>query len=348
MSSCYASKYSAHAQQEVHDMPALRFKPLLITLSCLAAAGTATAAEWNMATPYGDASFHTQNVRQFAEDVAEATDGALRINVHSGGSLVAHGEIKPSVRRGTIEAGEVFLSTLSNEDPIFEIDTLPGVAGSYEEAIRLWEATRPMITELFAAEGLMPLYAVSWPAQGIYTDFALNDPEQFEGLRVRAPNINTQRLVQNLGGNPTETEEADIPTAFSTGRVDAMITSSATGNAMTAWDYVSHYTDANLWLPKNLVFINQRAFDQLDEATQEALLEAAARAEERGWQMSRENNETSLQALQDNGVTVSTPDEEVAAALQSAGDRLFADWQSRANEATLELLEAYRAEIGTD
>ncbi|MFP4138424.1 MAG: TRAP transporter substrate-binding protein [Halomonas sp.] len=319
--------------------------PLLIGLACATAAGSSLAAEWNMATPYGDASFHTQNNKQFAEDVEEATDGDLTINVNSGGSLVAHGEIKSSVRRGTVQAGEVFLSTLSNEDPIFEVDTLPGVAGSYEEAEALWEATRPRIEELFAEEGLLPLYAVAWPAQGIYTGEALEDPDQFEGLRVRAPNINTQRFVENLGGSPTETEESDIPTAFSTGRVDAMITSSATGNAMTAWDYVSHYTDANLWLPKNIVFINQRAFDDLDEATQEALLEAAERAEERGWEMSRENNEESLEALEENGVTVSTPNEAVAEALQAAGDELFADWEERAGDEALDLLERFRADL---
>ena len=305
-------------------------------------ATTAQAAEWTMATPYGDASFHTQNVKQFAEDVAEATDGELRINVHSGGSLVAHGEIKPSVRRGTIEAGEVFLSVLSNDDPIFEVDTLPGVAGSYDEAYALWEATKPIISELFANQGMMPLYAVAWPSQGIYTDFELNSEEQFEGLRVRAPNINTQRFVNYLGGNPTETEESDIPTAFSTGRVDAMITSTSTGNSMTAWDYVSHYTDANLWLPKNIVFINQRAFDRLDESTQEAVLEAAARAEERGWQMSRDDNEASTEALQENGITVSTPNDEVAAALQAAGDRLFSEWEERADDTAKQVLDAYR------
>lgn len=326
-------------------MSLLRFKPLLIPLSVLAIAGTAQATEWNLATPYGDASFHTQNVKQFAEDVAEATDGELRINIHSGGSLVAHGEIKPSVRRGTVEGGEIFLSILSNEDPIFEIDTLPGVAGSYDEAMALWETTRPMIEELFAAEGLMPLYAVTWPAQGLYTREEITDPDQFEGLRVRAPNINTQRFVQNLGGSPTETEESDIPTAFSTGRVDAMITSSATGNAMTAWDYLSWYTDANLWLPKNIVFINQRAFDRLDEATQDALLAAAEQAEARGWQMSRDNNEASLQALQDNGISVVAPNDEVAEALQAAGTQLFADWQARASDEALALLEAYRASL---
>ncbi|QJQ94172.1 MULTISPECIES: TRAP transporter substrate-binding protein [Halomonadaceae] len=325
------------------------FSPLLLVAACsLAAAATAQAAEWNMATPYGDASFHTQNTRQFAEDVAAATDGELTINVHSGGSLVAHGEIKPSVRRGTIDAGEVFMSVLSNDDPIFEVDTLPGVAGSYEEAFALWQATKPLITELFAAEGLMPLYAVTWPSQGIYTDFELSDPDQFEGLRVRAPNINTQRFVRNLGGNPTETEESDIPTAFSTGRVDAMITSVSTGNSMTAWDYVSHFTDANLWLPKNIIFINRRSFDRLDEATQEALLDAAARAEERGWQMSRDDSEASRQALEENGITVSESNEEVAVALQAAGDTLYEEWQERAGDEAKQVLEEYRAQTSAE
>lgn len=320
------------------------FTPLLLATACSLAA-TAHAAQWTMATPYGDASFHTQNTKQFAEDVAEATNGELTITVHSGGSLVSHGEIKPSVRRGTIDAGEVFLSVLSNDDPIFEVDTLPGVAGSYEDAYALWEATKPMITELFAYEGLIPLYAVAWPAQGIYTAKPLIDPAQFEGLRVRAPNINTQRFVNNLGGSPTETEESDIPTAFSTGRVDAMITSSATGNSMAAWDYVTDYTDANLWLPKNIVFMSQRSFDRLDDATQEALLEAAARAEERGWEMSRDNNDTSTAALIDNGVTVSEPNEAVAAALQAAGEELFTEWEARADDDAKQALEAYREQL---
>ena len=150
--------------------------PLLLVTACsLAAVATAHAAEWTMATPYGDANPIPKTIN-VAEDVAEATNGDLTITVHSGGSLVSHGEIKPSVRRGTIDAGEVFLSILSNDDPIFEVDTLPGVAGSYEDAYALWEATKPMITELFAYEGMVPLYAVAWPAQGIYTSAPLTDP----------------------------------------------------------------------------------------------------------------------------------------------------------------------------
>lgn len=295
-----------------------------------------------MATPYGDASFHTANTRQFAEDVKEATDGELTINVHSGGSLISHGEIKPSVRRGTIQAGEIFLSILSNESTVFELDTLPGLAGSYDEAWQLWQASKPAIEQLFADQGLMPLYAVAWPAQGIYTDFELNDPAQFKGLRVRAPNINTQRLTENLGGLPTETEESDIPTAFSTGRVDAMVTSVSTGDAMAAWDYVSHYSDANLWIPKNIVFVNRQAFEDLDANVQQAVLDAAAAAEQRGWEASKADAAASAMALTEHGVSISTPNAEVAEALQAAGDKLFEEWQGRADAGARQLVEKYR------
>ena len=314
----------------------------LAALGSLSVTGGAMAAQWNLATPYGDASFHTQNTKQFAEDVAEATDGDLSINVHSGGSLIAHSEIKPSVRRGTVQAGEVFLSSLSNESPIYEVDTLPGLANGYEDAYDLWQASKPIITHIIADEGLMPHYAVPWPAQGIYTDFELTDASQFEGLRVRAPNINTQRFVENLGGLPTETEEADIPTAFSTGRVDAMITSVSTGNSMSAWDYVSHYSDANLWLPKNIVFVNKRDFDRLDDATQQAVLDAAAEAERRGWQASREDSAESAKALEAHGVSISQPNASLAEDLKAAGDSLFEDWQARAGEQAKTLIERYR------
>src|SRR6056300_1162907 len=56
------------------------------------------ADSWDMPTPYGDSTFHTVNIRQFAQDVDTATNGALTITVHSAGSLFPHGEIKNAVR----------------------------------------------------------------------------------------------------------------------------------------------------------------------------------------------------------------------------------------------------------
>ena len=53
---------------------------------------TARSAQtkWDMPTPYPDGNFHTENVMQFAADVDKATDGTLKITVHSAGSLIKH------------------------------------------------------------------------------------------------------------------------------------------------------------------------------------------------------------------------------------------------------------------
>src|SRR5699024_5145217 len=86
----------------------------------------ATAAQWNMATPYPDASFHTQNDYKFVQDIEDATD--LNITVHSGGSLIKHPQIKRAVQTGQVQMGEVFISILGNENPIYSLDSIPFLA----------------------------------------------------------------------------------------------------------------------------------------------------------------------------------------------------------------------------
>ena len=66
------------------------------------------------------------------------------------------------------------------------------------------------------------------------------------------------------------------------------MTSGATGVDTKAWEHVKYYYDTQAWLPKNVVFVSQKAFDALDKATQDAVLKAAADAEERGWKDSEE------------------------------------------------------------
>ena len=80
----------------------------------LLACGVVTAAsaqtKWDMPTPYPDGNFHTKNVIQFAADVDKATNGSLKITVHSAGSLIKHAEIKRSIRQGTAPIGEMLES----------------------------------------------------------------------------------------------------------------------------------------------------------------------------------------------------------------------------------------------
>ncbi|MGB0499178.1 MAG: TRAP transporter substrate-binding protein [Rubricella sp.] len=305
-------------------------------------ATTASADTWDMPTPYGDATFHTQNIARFAEEVEAATDGELTITVHSAGSLFPHGEIKNVVRSGQAPIGEFFLSLLVNEDAAFGLDSQPFLATSYEDAARLWAAQEPVVTELLAGQGLMPLFSVPWPAQGLYTNGQIETVEDLAGLRFRAYNAALEEFATIAGAAPVQVEAPNIPQAFATGQVEAMITSPSTGANSTAWDFVTHYTPINAWVPKNIVVVNERAFRRLPEDVQAAVLEAAAVAEARGWEMSAAEAEAQTAVLAENGMVIYEPSAELTEGLQAIGAQMLENWRAGASDAALSILSAYQ------
>lgn len=298
---------------------------------------------WDMPTPYGDSVFHTQNIMEFAKDVATATNGELNITVHSAGSLYAHPEIRDSVRRGLAPIGEILMSQLANEDAVFGVDSVPFLAASYDDAKKLWDASRDEVTARLAGQGLTLLFAVPWPGQSLYLTEEVTSLDQMKGVSFRAYNTATERLAQLMGAVPTTVEAGDIPTAFSTSRVAAMITSPSTGVSSQAWDFVTHYIDTQAWLPKNMVFVNTSAFGALSEAQQQALFEASAMAEARGWQMSMAETEEKIAILKENGMQVSAPSEELARGLREIGETMAGEWRASAGDVGAAILSAYTA-----
>ncbi|SHJ40755.1 TRAP-type C4-dicarboxylate transport system, substrate-binding protein [Aureimonas altamirensis DSM 21988] len=315
----------------------------LIGAACLTlGAASARAENWDMPTPYADGIFHTQNIAEFAADVGEATDGDVTITVHSANSLFGHAEIRDAVRDGLVPIGEFLLSRLANEDPIFALDSIPFLASSYEESEALWAASREAVSAKLAEQGLTLLYAVPWPGQSLYLKQEITDPAQLQGLNFRAYNVATERLATLVGATPTQVEETDVATAFSTGRVEAMITSPSTGANAKAWDFVSNFIDVQAWLPKNVVVVNTDMFDALNQEDRDAILAAAAAAETRGWDLSRAENDQKIAELEAGGMVVSQPSEALAAKLQEVGATMTAEWEQQAGDEGRAVVEAYR------
>ena len=206
----------------------------------------------------------------------------------------------------------------------------------------LWEASRRAVEERLAEDGLTLLYAVPWPAQGLYVNQEVDDVSDMAGVPFRAYNATTSRLAELMGAVPTQVEVPEIPQAFSTGIVEAMITSPSTGANSAAWDYVSHFYDTQAWLPKNMVMVNTEAFEGLSEETRQAVLDAAAAAETRGWQMSMEEAEAKKQELADNGMVVADPSEQLTTDLAEIGATMTKEWIDEAGEDGQAILDAYQ------
>src|SRR5258706_166408 len=271
----------------------LALAAVLPFVASLAAAQT----RWDMPTPYPDGNFHTRNVVQFVQDVAKASAGKLQINVHSNGSLIKMPEIKRAVQTGQVPIGELLISVLANESPLFAFDSNPFLANSYAQERKLWGIARPYLEKRLDAQGIKLLFSVTWPPQGIYAKKEINSIADLKGAKFRTYSPSTSRLAELMGAIPTTVQVPEIPQAFRTGLVDSMITSGATGVDTQAWDYLSHYYDTQAFLPQNMIIVNKDAWTQLDAATQKSLTDAAAAAESRGWNTSESENQRYVKTM---------------------------------------------------
>jgi len=311
-------------------------------LACGLATGAAAQTKWDMPTPYPDGNFHTKNVIQFTQDVAKATNGALQITVHSAGSLFKHPEIKRAVRQGTAPIGEILESLASNEAAVYGLDSVPFLTTGYDSAHKLYMAQKPYLEKQLASEGLMLLYSVPWPPQGIYAKKEIKSVDDLKGMKFRTYNAMIGRIAALVGAIPTQIEVPDLPTAFATGRVDVMITSASTGVDTKAQDYLTHYMDTQAWQPRNIVFVNKAAFDKLTPAEQKAVKDAAKVAEERGWKLSLEEMTIKTNALKAAGIKVVAPSPELKAGLAKVGATITAEWEKSAGADGAAMLAAYR------
>lgn len=323
----------------------MSFKTWLSTAvlgTALVAGATHAQTKWDLPGAYGANNFHSKNLATFAEDVKKMSGGKLDITVHPGASLFKAPEIKRAVQTGQVQLGEVLMVNVENEIAAFGADGVPFLATSYDDAAKLWKAQKPVIEKKLAEQGMMALYAVPWPPQGIYAKTELKTIADLKGTKWRAYSPATSRIAELVGAQPVTIQAAELAQALATGTVTTFMTSGSTGRDSKVWESLKYFYDAQAWLPKNIVIVNSDAFKKLDAATQKALTDAAAAAEKRGWDASKAETESSKADLVKNGMTVAPPSAELKTGLQQVGATMIEEWTKKAGADGAAIVDAYK------
>jgi TRAP-type C4-dicarboxylate transport system substrate-binding protein len=317
-------------------------KSVLAVAAAAAAWGAQAQVKWDLPTGYAVGSFQTQNVQQFAQEVERATGGKLKIVLHPNGSLFKANEIKRAVQTGQAQAGEFILSGASNENPLYGVDSVPFLATSYADARRLYTASRPTLDKLLASQGMKLLFSVPWPGQSLYSSKPVNGPEDLRGTKMRAYSPATSRIAQLLKAQPTTIQLAELGQALATGAVENFLTSSASGVEYKLHEQVKYFYTVNAWLPRNATVVNAKAFEALDKPAQDAVLQAAAAAESRGWTLSEQKDREYMQELAAKGVKISPPSESLRRELRTVGETMTAEWLKTTGAEGKQIIETFQ------
>jgi len=276
---------------------------------------------------YPASNFHTENLTQFAKDIDTATAGKLKITVHANASLFKAPEIKRAVQSGQAQIGEILLANFANESPIYALDGVPFLATGYGDARKLYEASRPAMDKLLAAQGMKMLYAVAWPPQGIFSKREVASVADLRGIKWRAYSPATAKIAELIGAQPVQIQQAELSQAMATGVIESYMSSVSTGYDTKTYESIKNYYDTQAWLPKNAVLVNLKAFNALDASTQAAVTKAALEAQERGWKTSQEKTEEYKRLLTGKGMTIHKPSAKLMADMQQVGALMLTDWQ---------------------
>ena len=305
-------------------------------------AGAIAQTKWDLPSAYPASNLHVENLTQFVKEVDELSGGKLKIQLHNNASLYKAPEIKRAVQGNQAQIGEILLTNFANEAPIYELDGLPFLATGYDASFKLYQAQKPFLEKKLESQGMMLLYAVAWPPQGIFANRDIKQTSDMKGLKWRAYSPVTAKIAELVGAQPVTVQQAELSQAMATGVIDSYMSSGSTGYDTKTFEYIKKFYDTQAWLPKNAIIVNKKAFDALDPATQAALKKAGAQAEERGWKISREKNEWYKEQLKANGMEIIQPTAELKQGLTEVGKRMLDDWLKKAGSEGEQIIAAYK------
>ena len=208
--------------------------------------------------------------------------------------------------------------------------------------MKLYQASKAALQKKLGEQGMVLLYAVAWPPQGIYTKMQVNSAADLKGIKWRAYSPATARIAELVGAQPVTVQQAELSQAMATGVVESYMSSGSTGYDTKTFEHLKFFADTQAWLPKNAVIANKKAFDALDKATQDGLLKAAAEAEKRGWADSEKKTGEYIDLLKKNGMTVYPPSAQLKADMQKVGETMLKEWLDKAGPEGKAVVDAYR------
>lgn len=320
---------------------------LFAALALLVAPAAHAQTVWDMHINFPAGNFDTKNAMRFAEEVEQATDGDVVINVKAGGSLGLKGpEVLAAVRDGIVPIAHFHLDTGVGEAPFLGIQGLPYLTQGFEDAGALHELALSHYKEIMDANDQEILYAVFWPGAHLYTKAPISSVDDLANLKIRTANKSSTDFFEAIGAAPVLMPWADALVALASGGLDGIATSATSGVDGKFWEFMDAVSTISYVNPTAVVTVSKGALADLSDENRAAVLEVAARLEPEFQAAAAAEDTARLADLTDAGMDVSPPSADLDAALKAAGRTQWEAFAADVGGPAPSVLETYRDATG--
>ena len=298
---------------------------ILLALALLLAAGTASAATTlKLSEVHAEGYPTTLADQEFARLVEERTEGRIKIEVYSGGTLYGEetGAIE-ALQLGDIAFSRVSASPVSSYVPAMNAIQMPYL---YKNAGHMWavldgEIGQNMLAQIEASgSGLVGLCWYDAGARSYYTTRPVASVADMKGLKIRMQNNAMMVDMTNvLGGTGvTGIGPNEVYSAIKQGTIDGAENNWPTYQNMGDYEAAPYYVlDEHTRVPEVLL-ASAAVLSELDPADVEIIRAAAKDTQEYEKQKWAEKEATSEEIVRAAGCTITELSPEAYAEFQAA------------------------------
>ncbi|NLM94492.1 MAG: TRAP transporter substrate-binding protein [Firmicutes bacterium] len=289
--------------------------PLLIGLLLIGGFGAEAKMIFKLATAYPPGNEAVVVAEKFAELVAGKSDGAIEVQVFSGGAMGGERDTIQALKMGSVQGVTSGMMPVHMFAHKYGFMDAPYVMRDYDHWKSVWQgAIGEEVRQILLDNRIMVAGIYYRGVRHITANKPITKPEDLAGIKMRVPqDPSWVKIWQELGTLPTVVALPELFTALQTGVADA-----SEGPASQLTSYRLNEVQKYLVLSGHMVavgvfMLNEPFIKGLNEKDRSIILEAAREAAEYGDRWALETEAKLIAQLQEGGMTPIVPD---AAALQ--------------------------------
>lgn len=247
-----------------------------------------------------------QAMQEFADKVAERTDGAVRIDVYANSQLGGERDMVEGMQLGTVDIAYVSTSVLANFVPDFYMFDAPFLLNSDN----IWEVCDGEIgdelgQQLSDTQNIKLLGFMDVGSRNVFSTKPITKLEDFKGIKIRVMENEAQIALFNmLGAQATPMAFSELYTALQQGTVDAG-ENSLQGITGSGFDEICKYiTMTEHIYAVNAFCMSNASLEKIPEEYRDIFLEEAAACIANERELVGAENEKAVDDMKANGCEI--------------------------------------------
>ncbi len=293
-----------------------------------APAQTYAPVELNFATwqPPGHVN-NTQVFEPFTREVAEKTEGRVKIYLHPGGALAKGDETYDGVVTGILDIGFALQAYTPGRFPLTTIMEFPFL---FSNSLQACLATMELYQTNQAFQDEYKDVKVFWigatDTAALLSTKPVKTMEDMKGLRIRTPGTIQNDVVTAFGGIPVSMPYADVYDALQRGVVDATFGPFTSILPFKLHEVIDHVLMVDFYVTPLYVVMNKEKWNKISPQDQAIIEELVAQFPRQIGELYNHEVEVNLKVVKDNNITLNTMTPEQIAEAKKVLEPLQAKW----------------------